>query len=141
MQMMELGTIRRLGQIEKPFPVLETVGGITGTGLVIGGVVVKGTPGTVMGILGGIALAGSLVAIIAKMASGTPAAATAPGAPAPYPAAPPPPPPPKPPSPPSYMKYADYATAFAPVINQLFTGLKLFGVRQPAMLVAHGRGR
>lgn len=136
--MRDLGRIHNLGMVNPAFPVIETVGGIAGTGLVIGGVVVKGTPGTIMGILGGITLAGSLVAIVVKMTSG----AAAPGVPTPTAAPPPPPPPPPKPSTSSYSKYAEYAQAFAPAINQLFSAIGLKGfARQPAMLVAVGRGR
>jgi hypothetical protein len=133
--MRHLGRIRGLGNIySNPFPVVETVGGVAGTGLIVGGIVTKGTAGTVMGVLGGVALLGSAVALILKLASGA-------AAPQQYPQtlqpAPLPPPPPAPRAP-SYAKYAEYAQAALPVVNSLFT--KLFGVNtQPRMMVVGSR--
>ena len=130
--------IHGLGQIPQTFPVAETVGAVASTGLLVGGLVVKKTPGTVMAVVGGVGLLTSGVLLIAKMASGRPAAP-----PPPPPPPSPPPPAPKPPSS-SYSKYAEYAKAFAPVVNQLFSwvGNQLFSsssmkgnVRQPALMV------
>ena len=127
--------IRGLGKINsQPFPVVETAVGVGGVGLLAGGFALGGKAGTVLGIAGGLATLGGAVMLVLKLAGG-------PSAPPPPPPAPPPPPPPPPSAPkvPSYTQYAQYAQAALPVINQLFS--KLFGVRQPAMLVAVGRGR
>lgn len=134
--MHDLGRIHGLGIVTPmPFPVVETVGALAGTGLLVGGLVVQKTPGTVMAILGGVTLLGSGVSLLLKM---TGVAGGPPGVPmAPPPA---PPPPPAAPKPPAYAQYMNYAQAALPVVNQLFS--KLFGVnRQPHMLVAVGRGR
>ncbi|MGH7394649.1 MAG: hypothetical protein ACREJF_03495, partial [Candidatus Methylomirabilales bacterium] len=90
--------INGLGQLApaKPFPIVETVGGVTGTGLLVGGLLVKKTAGTVMGVVGGVVLAGSVVMLVIKLAGGTIGAPGAPGAPLPTAYPPPPPPPPKP---------------------------------------------
>lgn len=126
-----IGRIYNLGQTGSGFPALEAAGGVAGTGLIVGGIVLKGTPGTVMGILGGITLAGSIASLVVKLASSS--------APSP-PAAPPPPPPPPPPKPESYAskytKYAEYAKAALPVVSQIFSlfGMKGFA-RQPGIMV------
>lgn len=138
---MQNARIRNLGLIESQgFPILETVGGVTGVGLIVGGLVVKKTAGTVMGVVGATAFLASAVALVMKMAS-------APSASSPTYVAPPPPPP-APPKPPKLttqekvMQYASqYGSQLAPVVNSLFSaigvqipGLKGF-VRQPALMV------
>lgn len=128
--------IHGLGQLQpSPFPVGETVGAVASTGILIGGLIVKKTPGMVMAVVGGVGLLTSGALLVIRLASRP--STGVPGLPAPTAAPPPPPPPPpKPPSESSYSKYAEYAKAFAPLANQLFSAIGLKGfARQPALMV------
>ena len=134
--------IHGLGEIKpSSFPVGETVGAVASTGILIGGLIVKKTPGTIMAVVGGVGLLTSGALLITKLVS-RPSDTGIPGrmVPAPMPTLPPPPPPP-PPKPPSdkygkYSKYVEYAEKFAPIVNQLFSSIGLKGyVRQPALMI------
>ena len=129
--MRDLGRIHGLGVLPPgQFPVIETVGGVAGAGLLMGGAFVPKAPGIVMMVLGGATLLGSGFSLLVKLTSAPP------GAPGYAPPAPPPPP--AAPKPSTYQKYGEYAQAALPMVNQLFA--KLFGVNmQPHTMVVHSR--
>jgi hypothetical protein len=111
-----------LGQITAPQPMIkieEGVGAFAGTGLLVGGLILKGAPGIIMAVFGGLVVAISGFSVLSRLSTAPAAAAAA------AKAAPPPPPPPAKPT--TAQRVEQYAQAYAPAAEKLLTSLtKLF---------------